>query len=92
MFSGQNIPSCGFSLGLERIILLMEEQAMFPAQLAGQPQVLVTQFDKSTDAQVSNWRSNCVGPVAASIYTQKTERYGKQFKYADERRIRYTPR
>ena len=48
MFSGQNIPSCGFSLGLERIILLMEEQNMFPAQLAGQPQVLVTQFDEST--------------------------------------------
>lgn len=31
MFSGQHIPSCGFSLGLERIMLLMEEgRAMFP--------------------------------------------------------------
>ncbi len=51
MFSGQQIPACGFSLGLERIILIMEEQGMFPARMAGQPQVLVTVFDESTVAR-----------------------------------------
>jgi histidyl-tRNA synthetase len=48
MFSGQVIPACGFSLGLERILLLMEERGMFPERLAGQPQVLVTQYDDAT--------------------------------------------
>ncbi len=89
MFSGQNIPSCGFSLGLERIILLMEEQAMFPAQLAGQPQVLVTQFDESTiGASFQLAQQLRAAGLRVDLYPE-TERYGKQFKYADERRIRY---
>ncbi len=89
MFNGQNIPACGFSLGLERIILLMEEQNMFPAQLAGQPQILVTQFDESTIAasfQLAQQlrRAN----LRVDLYPE-IDRYGKQFKYADERKIRY---
>ena len=38
MFSGQALPACGFSLGLERVLLIMEERGLFPARLAGQPQ------------------------------------------------------
>ncbi|MCX6043915.1 MAG: histidine--tRNA ligase [Chloroflexi bacterium] len=89
MFSGQNIPACGFSLGLERIILLMEEQNMFPAQLAGQPQVLVTQFDESTVATSFQLAQSlrAVG-LRVDLYPE-VDRYGKQFKYADERKIRY---
>jgi len=37
MFSGRAIPACGLSLGLERIILIMTEREMFPAQLATSP-------------------------------------------------------
>lgn len=89
MFSGQNMPSCGFSLGLERIILLMEEQAMFPAQLAGQPQVLVTQFDESTVAASFQLAQTLrKAGLRVDLYPE-IDRYGKQFKYADERNIRY---
>ncbi|MEX1018714.1 MAG: histidine--tRNA ligase [Litorilinea sp.] len=89
MFSGQTIPACGFSLGLERILLLMEEQNLFPERLQGQPQLLVTQFDDSTVGaslalaqrlRAAGWR--------VDLYPD-TDRYGRQFKYADERRIRY---
>ena len=31
MFLGQSIPACGFSLGLERILVVMGERGMFPA-------------------------------------------------------------
>ncbi len=89
MFSGQRIPSCGFSLGLERTILIMEERGLFPAQLAGEPQVLVTQFDESTVAagmQLAH-RLRAAG-LRVDLYPD-LDRYGKQFKYADERRIRY---
>jgi len=30
MFLGRNVPACGFSLGLERILVVMGERAMFP--------------------------------------------------------------
>ena len=35
MFSGETIPACGFSLGLERILVVMTEREMFPASVAG---------------------------------------------------------
>ena len=31
MFSGEQVPACGFSLGLERILVVMTERGMFPA-------------------------------------------------------------
>src|SRR5439155_576297 len=30
---GRNVPACGFSLGLERIIVVMTERNMFPAEV-----------------------------------------------------------
>jgi histidyl-tRNA synthetase len=89
MFSNQTIPACGFSLGLERILLIMEERGMFPEQLAGQPQVLVTQFDESTamhSLQLAH-RLRRAG-LRVDLYPD-FDRYGRQFKYADERKIRY---
>ncbi|MBX3011911.1 MAG: histidine--tRNA ligase [Caldilineaceae bacterium] len=89
MFSGQRIPACGFSLGLERILLLMEEQGLFPERLAGQPQVLVTQFDESTvAASFALAQSLRKTGLRVDLYPD-LDRYGRQFKYAEERRIRY---
>lgn len=89
MFSGQSIPACGFSLGLERILLYLEEQQMFPPRLAGQPQVLVTLFDEATTAASMGLaqRLRAAG-LRVDLYPDH-DRYGKQFKYADERKIRY---
>ncbi len=89
MFSGQAIPACGFSLGLERILLIMEERGMFPARLSTQPQVLVTMFDASTVAAslALAHRLRAAG-LRVDLYPDN-DRYGKQFKYAEERGIRY---
>ncbi|MCB0128258.1 MAG: hypothetical protein KDE58_38595, partial [Caldilineaceae bacterium] len=87
--SGQQIPACGFSLGLERILLLMEEQGLFPEKLAGQPQVLVTQFDENTvGASLQLARKLRTAGLRVDLYPDN-DRYGRQFKYAEERRIRY---
>jgi histidyl-tRNA synthetase len=76
-------------LGLERILLIMEERGMFPAQLAGQPQVLVTQFDESTvDASLRLTHQLRAAGLRVDLYPD-LDRYGRQFKYADERKIRY---
>lgn len=89
MFSGQNIPACGFSLGLERILLLMEEQNMFPERLAGQPQLLVTQFDETTlGASLTLAQQLRSAGRRVDLYPD-VDRYGRQFKYAEDRRIRY---
>jgi histidyl-tRNA synthetase len=89
MFSGQTIAACGFSLGLERIILIMEERGMFPARLSTQPQVLVTMFDDNTVAAslALAHRLRTAG-LRVDLYPDN-DRYGKQFKYAEERGIRY---
>jgi histidyl-tRNA synthetase len=89
MFSGQSIPACGFSLGLERIILIMEEQGMFPPRLAGQPQVLVTLYDDaSLPATLALTHQLRGAGLRVDLYPDP-DRYGRQFKYADERGIRY---
>ena len=38
MFSGEQVPACGFSLGLERILVLMGERGLFPPEVVA-PQV-----------------------------------------------------
>ncbi len=89
MFSNQTIPACGFSLGLERILLIMEERHLFPEQLVGQPQVMVTQFDESTvAASLQMARHLRAAGLRVDLYPD-LDRYGRQFKYADERKIRY---
>ena len=89
MFSGQQLPSCGFSLGLERIILLMEEREMFPEQLDGQPQVMITQFDDSTVGAGLELAQTLRGAgLRVDVYPDPG-RYGRQFKYAEERGIRF---
>src|SRR5262244_578316 len=43
MFLGKDVPACGFSLGLERIIVVMSEREMFPPALFSSPAyVMVT--------------------------------------------------
>src|SRR5262249_32075926 len=37
MFLGKDVPACGFSLGLERIIVVMSEREMFPSELISSP-------------------------------------------------------
>lgn len=48
LFSGQDLPATGSTIGLERIITVMDELNMFPPNLKTPVQVLVTVFDSST--------------------------------------------
>ncbi|HEX8737598.1 MAG TPA: histidine--tRNA ligase, partial [Pyrinomonadaceae bacterium] len=51
MFGKEQIPACGFSLGLERIIVVMTERNMFPADLQ----------DASADVLVTIWNEDSAG-------------------------------
>ncbi|MEM7034060.1 MAG: histidine--tRNA ligase [Chloroflexota bacterium] len=88
MFSKQQIPACGFSLGLERILVVMEDRAMFPDDIGG-PQVMVSVWNEETMPHTLR----LVGllreaGLRVDLFPQ-ADRYGRQFKYAEERNIRY---
>jgi histidyl-tRNA synthetase len=45
MFLGKEVPACGFSLGLERILVVMAERGMFPVSL-NEPHALLGLLDE----------------------------------------------
>ena len=94
MFSGENIPATGISLGLERILVVMAERNMFPAGVVSTP----------ADVMVVQWFANRTGLYLAfatelrraglrvELYPEAPSDDGKkvgdrQFKYAAARGI-----
>jgi histidyl-tRNA synthetase len=86
MFSGEQIPACGFSLGLERILVVMGERGMFPPNVqAGGPDVMVTIFDPtSIDDSLRLAAEIRAGGLRAELYPE-ADKLGKQLKYASAR-------
>ena len=88
MFLGHDVPACGFSLGLERIIVVMTEREMFPEVLVSSP----------ADIMVSIWNEESLleaialadelrgGGLRVDLYPE-ADKIGKQFKYASARGI-----
>jgi histidyl-tRNA synthetase len=88
MFSGDEVPACGLSLGLERILVVMAERNMFPETLVA----------TSADVMVSIWNADGIadairlaGELRAAglrvdVYPE-ADKLGKQFKYASSRAI-----
>jgi histidyl-tRNA synthetase len=83
MFSKQSIPACGFSLGLERIIVVMTEREMFPRDLVvSSADVLVTIWDEDSVADaLALARELRAADVRVDVYPG-AEKIGKQLKYA----------
>jgi histidyl-tRNA synthetase len=88
MFLGRDVPACGFSLGLERIIVVMSEREMFPKELVATP----------ADVMVTIWNEDAIGEsislaselrsagLRVDLYPE-ADKMGKQFKYASSREI-----
>jgi histidyl-tRNA synthetase len=91
MFSGEAIPACGFSLGLERILVVMGERKMFPphVQTSG-PDALVTIFDEPlTGESLRLARDLRADGLRVEVYPDTLrggKDLGKAFKYADTRK------
>jgi histidyl-tRNA synthetase len=86
MFLGRNVPACGFSLGLERIIVLMTERNMFPPAVAGGAvDIVVTLWNDESRADAvalaAVLRQN---GLRVDLYPE-ADKLGKQFKYASSR-------
>ena len=86
MFSGRDVPATGTSLGLERIITVMEELAMLPTTPTVS-QVLVTMFDRGLFGEslkvASELRS---AGISAEVYVND-DKLKKQLDYANKKKI-----
>lgn len=83
MFLGRDVPACGFSLGLERIIVVMTERGMFPTDLAGSgvdAMVTIWNDESRADALTLAGELRRAG-LRVDVYPE-TDKLGKQFKYA----------
>jgi histidyl-tRNA synthetase len=98
MFSNQSVPAAGFSLGLERIIVVMTERGMFPPSLDADA--------APAEVMVTVWNAEKIGDALAlardlraaelpggrrlrvDVYPE-ADKIGKQFKYAGDRKIPY---
>jgi histidyl-tRNA synthetase len=90
MFLGRPIPACGFSLGLERIIVVMTERNMFPATLASGPvDVMVAIWNEESRADaVALGAELRRGGLRADVYPD-ADKLGRQFKYASGRNVAF---
>ncbi|OFW14529.1 MAG: histidine--tRNA ligase [Acidobacteria bacterium RIFCSPLOWO2_12_FULL_67_14] len=88
MFSGQQIPACGFSLGLERILVVMTDRGMFPPSLATTPaDVMVATFDQSGAPHAVRLAGGLRAAGLRVLVYPDPDKIGKQIKYADGRGI-----
>lgn len=80
MFGKADIPAVGFSLGLERILLVMEERKMMPAFAAG-PDAVVCWMSQTRAAAIAVAHALRAENLAVEIYPED-HKLKKQLQYA----------
>ncbi|HEY0048909.1 MAG TPA: histidine--tRNA ligase [Pyrinomonadaceae bacterium] len=85
MFGKEQIPACGFSLGLERIIVVMTERNMFPEDLQNAPaDVLVTIWNDDSVGESLKLANDLRSKGLRVLVYPEADKLGKQFKYASQ--------
>jgi histidyl-tRNA synthetase len=88
MFSGEGIPACGFSLGLERILVVMAERRMFPPDLpTNAADVMVAAFDAAGMPHALSLAGTLRRSRLRVFVYPEPDKIGKQIKYAESRGI-----
>ncbi|MBA3255462.1 MAG: histidine--tRNA ligase [Pyrinomonadaceae bacterium] len=89
MFLGQDVPACGFSLGLERIIVVMTEREMFPTALARESSdvMMAALGEQYVDDALTVARELRAAGMRVLLYPQPTDKLQKQLAYASAQNI-----
>ncbi|HKR23179.1 MAG TPA: histidine--tRNA ligase [Pyrinomonadaceae bacterium] len=88
MFRGQDIPACGLSLGLERIILVMTERNMFPEAVTGSvADVMVAIWGDGAEDALSLAKELRAQGIKVDVYPDTDVKLGNQISYAAKRNI-----
>jgi len=90
MFLGRDVPACGFSLGLERIIVVMSERAMFPASVTGGGvDVVVTFMDDDSRPEALRLATALrTEKRRVDVFPEAGRKFDKPLKYATARGAR----
>ena len=89
--SSSATPACGVSLGLERILLVMQERGMFPPEIEQSSiDVVVAAFDESAlptamAAAAEMRRAN----LRVDLYPDVAKKMDKVFKHVDQRHAKF---
>lgn len=88
MFLGHDVPACGFSLGLERILVVMSEREMFPPRVGSSPaEVMVAIWNEDSVSQSIELAQELrAAGLRVDLYPG-ADKLGKQFKYASSRGV-----
>ena len=92
MFLGSEVPACGFSLGLERILVVMQERGMFPQEVAESAvDVVVAAIDETAQAAAMETATELrrAGTLRVDLYPDVAKKMDKIFKHVDHRRARF---
>ncbi len=89
MFLGRDVPACGFSLGLERIIVVMTERGMFPAKVSrGNVDVMVTFLTDSQRGDALKLAAELrQEKLRVEIFPESSRKIEKPLKYAAARGV-----
>ena len=85
MFGKEQIPACGISLGLERILVVMDERGMFPPEIAESTpaDVMIAMWSEETAGESLKLAQELRAAGLRVIFYPEPDKLGKQFKYAD---------
>ena len=90
--SSSMMPACGFSLGLERILLVMHERGMFPREVEhASIDVVVAALEEAAmpAAMETAAQLRSSGSLRVELYPDVAKKMDKVFKHVDYRRARF---
>jgi histidyl-tRNA synthetase len=90
MFLGRDVPACGFSLGLERIIVVMTEREMFPAAAVNNTiDILVTFLDDGSRTEALELAGELrQAGLRVDVFPEASRKFDRTMKYASARGAR----
>lgn len=88
MFLGEEVPACGFSLGLERIIVVMTERNMFPTSVGSTAcDVMITQWNAAALPDALTLARELRGAGYRVDVYPEPDKLDKQLRYASGRGV-----
>jgi histidyl-tRNA synthetase len=87
MFLGRDVPAVGFSIGLERILVVMEERGMFPQSIGRGPELLVAAVEEDRIEEALGLAYALRARGVRVELSPKVEKPGQARKDADQRGV-----
>jgi histidyl-tRNA synthetase len=92
MFLGTEVPACGFSLGLERILVVMQERGMFPSEVEqASVDVVVAALEEGAQSAAMETAAELRrgSALRVDLYPDVAKKMDRIFRYVDQRKAKF---